>query len=570
MAEVAGRLYLDNKVILFDLDGVIVDSSKFEKPIVEEMVGQEIDQEVWNKAFPLTIKDFLIKLNKDLGLNLNKKELKKIAKELKRARLNNPLPLIPGVKEIIIDAFNQDIVLGVVSNNKQKDIERVLKNVDLLNYFQVVVGIKGNEKKPDPSIYLKAIEAIGTNKALAIEDSAIGIWAAKGAGLKTVSFSEVNQEADINYLDFSKNIINIYPGQITKKSFQVKDPFIAHMVEHICLRVGVGVDINWSNDDYFYLGKKLIEKLRPYLILNKKGLASIDESLSLVQLKNKKPGVVLNIDDWFLKSRVEELNSPKPLIDLLEGVADALGKEIVVTSYLLDDPHHVFESIFRALGSAFAPGGQGVYLPKKVITATRDTKESSVNVSLNSEFSVTIDTAAGQRADLEEGLEELLSGLEIFRPKIGFESKELFSSHVVFEDIGIVLGQAFLKLATSAIEKRGINGFGFYSGKHNKISLSLEGRSGFYQIPVDTSLEAIRKESINKNLASGLYVEDLDDFFYGFSQGMGLTICLTRTERDPSKEWPEIFNIFSKALINLFSINNLKRGAIAGTKGTLK
>jgi HAD superfamily hydrolase (TIGR01509 family) len=102
---------------------------------------------------------------------------------------NGSLPLRPGIKRMVDQAHAEGIRLAVCST---ASMESVLCVLDLLgpertSWFEhVLAGDVVNRKKPDPAVYLLALERLGLDAAecVVIEDSSIGLQAALGAGIR--------------------------------------------------------------------------------------------------------------------------------------------------------------------------------------------------------------------------------------------------------------------------------------------------------------------------------------------------------------------------------------------------
>lgn len=118
------------------------------------------------------------------------------------------LPLLkktlrPHVLETLSALKNLNIPMFVVSNTVRYQIIKTLEAMDVLSYFDHIIGRDEVARgKPFPDPYLAAITLSGLNadQCLAIEDTTVGIEAASSAGLKVVAFPNSRTRSS----DFSK------------------------------------------------------------------------------------------------------------------------------------------------------------------------------------------------------------------------------------------------------------------------------------------------------------------------------------------------------------------------------
>ena len=109
-------------------------------------------------------------------------------KEMVRA---GKLPGRPGVARVVREAVDAGWTLAVASTSAEESVRAVLEHVvgeETAAHFAVFAGDVVPAKKPDPAIYLLALEELGVaaDDALVIEDSRNGLLAAVGAGLRCV------------------------------------------------------------------------------------------------------------------------------------------------------------------------------------------------------------------------------------------------------------------------------------------------------------------------------------------------------------------------------------------------
>ncbi|HSS58868.1 MAG TPA: HAD-IA family hydrolase [Solirubrobacteraceae bacterium] len=109
-------------------------------------------------------------------------------KEMVRA---GRLPGRPGIARIVDEALQAGWSLAVASTSAEESVRAVLEHVvgaDATAFFDVFAGDVVAAKKPDPAIYVLALERMGVDadQAIVVEDSRNGLLAAVGAGLRCV------------------------------------------------------------------------------------------------------------------------------------------------------------------------------------------------------------------------------------------------------------------------------------------------------------------------------------------------------------------------------------------------
>lgn len=101
------------------------------------------------------------------------------------------VPARPGVRRIAAEADAAGWLLAVASTSARPSVEAVLRHVmgdELAGRFSVFAGDVVPRKKPAPDIYTLAVSELGvsTDEAVVVEDSGIGVAAARAAGLPVV------------------------------------------------------------------------------------------------------------------------------------------------------------------------------------------------------------------------------------------------------------------------------------------------------------------------------------------------------------------------------------------------
>ena len=111
----------------------------------------------------------------------------------------------PGVPELLDELAAAGVRLGVATTGSREWVDPLLDRLFGLERFEAIVG--GDEvprRKPDPSAHRMAVERLGVpaSGAPAIEDSAIGLQAAKAAGLAcAVVLNEYTRGQDFDAAD---------------------------------------------------------------------------------------------------------------------------------------------------------------------------------------------------------------------------------------------------------------------------------------------------------------------------------------------------------------------------------
>ncbi len=189
------------KAILFDMDGVLVDSIEswfrlFNKALKyfgrKEFTWQQFLDEVWGGPIERDAKKFF-------GKTVD--EVKKFYFDNFNSFKRN-LKLFPNTEETLTKLKNKKLKLGIVTNTPKKQANKLLNYLKLEKYFDVVVG--GDEVKngkPAPDLILLACKRlkIKPKDSIYVGDANVDIIAGKKAKCFTVGF-KIDGDKKINNL----------------------------------------------------------------------------------------------------------------------------------------------------------------------------------------------------------------------------------------------------------------------------------------------------------------------------------------------------------------------------------
>lgn len=197
------------KAVLFDMDGVLVDSEEFiclaaikmfEKYGViatpadfEPFIGAGEDRYLGGVAQ---------KHGADLDIIQCKKETYDIYLEMIKGRLES----LPGVESFFEECRSSGLKIVVATSADYVKMKANLEEIGFaLDDFDAVInGLDVERKKPFPDIYLKAAQAVDTKieNCLVVEDAVNGVEAAKAAGAKCLALTTSFQASDLQGADW--------------------------------------------------------------------------------------------------------------------------------------------------------------------------------------------------------------------------------------------------------------------------------------------------------------------------------------------------------------------------------
>lgn len=522
---IAERLLLPRSIksVLWDMDGVLIDSIRLDFDICTELVRRfaksEIDvpRQLIKDGFALSSEDFWVFILRRIGVSLRDDDFVNLLSEFEEARKTAIYQLNPGIEEILSDALARGMSMAVVSNNKRHDVTKILKNAGIANYFSVIVGNDHDNlrKKPAPDAYLEAARLmnIPTESCAVIEDSIIGIQAANNAGAYSIGVSTGGDTLDqlaktgarICFASFNPWKLHLATGNVLQKAISTPNEFVSHMIEHIAWRLGSSIDLSWNNDDWHSLGFELGRKIAGLSEVRDTAavVGMIDDGSAEVRLELAPQSSVAleSVGDVSIKHllsvRCEQLDTGCSLKRLLGGLVLGLPAKLLVRVCSFEDAHHTWEGVFRAIGIALhralaldnpqryavaAPlpdlpqsssqeanaQGAGILrvsrLSPTACRVERETAESVVRLEVELSDDPGVDIAIDVSSTID--VSAFPTMLELFAQAAGlkialhFSATRLSSSHVVLEDSALVLGTALFKIVETRMSWYGINGAG--------------------------------------------------------------------------------------------------------------
>lgn len=182
------------KAIVFDFDGLILETERPQSDAwgdIYRSYGEELPKDAWLEVMgkPVKIDLFPRRLAKILGRDLDIDAVIAEYRQVVAKRLAEQ-PVQPGVLEVIRDAQNAGIKIAVASGSSHRWVDGHLTRLGLLDHFAYTICAEDTERhKPDPDPYQHACDRLGVSPAdsLALEDNALGVAAAKAAGMRVIA-----------------------------------------------------------------------------------------------------------------------------------------------------------------------------------------------------------------------------------------------------------------------------------------------------------------------------------------------------------------------------------------------
>ncbi|SKB12001.1 HAD-superfamily hydrolase, subfamily IA, variant 3 [Planktothrix sp. PCC 11201] len=193
------------KAVLFDFNGIIINDESIHEQLIAELLltenlrsqPEEIRKFSLGRSDRACLTDLLtyrgrVVSNAYLDQLIERKSIsyRNYLEQLEQ------LPLYPGLRDLLQQLQAADLKLGIVTGALRAEVELVLTRSGLKEYFPIIVA--GDEiilSKPEPLGYLLGLQRLNQaypelnlqpSECLALEDTYVGIMAARRAGIQVV------------------------------------------------------------------------------------------------------------------------------------------------------------------------------------------------------------------------------------------------------------------------------------------------------------------------------------------------------------------------------------------------
>lgn len=188
------------KAVIFDLDGVLTDTSTYHFAAWKETVasvGVELEIAFEPELRGISRFDSIKKIT-DVYLPNNsfkKSQLESLAAlknevYLEKIKTMTQVDLYPGVIELFETLKRKGILLGLASASLNAPM--LIEKLGITHYFSHVSNPSLHPSKPDPGLFIEGLEAlhVSPEQALGVEDAPAGIAAIKAAKMKAIGIGD--------------------------------------------------------------------------------------------------------------------------------------------------------------------------------------------------------------------------------------------------------------------------------------------------------------------------------------------------------------------------------------------
>jgi HAD superfamily hydrolase (TIGR01509 family) len=178
----------DVQAVVFDLDGVLVDSEQLWDAVrrgIAKEAGRPWPAEATRAMQGMSTAEWSAYLTDAVGVPGEPEEVATAVIDRLAAQYQEGLPLLPGAIHVV-QRLGIRWPLGLASSSPRRLINTVLESAGLTHQFQVSVSTEEVAAgKPSPAVYQTVVQRLGVHpsQTVAIEDSSNGLRSAAAAGL---------------------------------------------------------------------------------------------------------------------------------------------------------------------------------------------------------------------------------------------------------------------------------------------------------------------------------------------------------------------------------------------------
>jgi len=194
------------KAVIFDMDGVLIDSVELGLHIRKNLLTQyninldKVPDPQGEAHRAASTKSLLESVKKHYGIHIDIDEFAKLARDKTHQYLQEQgLSADRGLVLFLEELRQHHIICAIVSSGLHEGLDNKLNVLGIRKYFSVIVsGSDVKEHKPSPEPYLYAIKKLGLSprNCVVIEDSLTGVQAGQSAGCKVIGFTQYNNSEE--------------------------------------------------------------------------------------------------------------------------------------------------------------------------------------------------------------------------------------------------------------------------------------------------------------------------------------------------------------------------------------
>ncbi|HEX2481476.1 MAG TPA: HAD family phosphatase [Methylomirabilota bacterium] len=194
----------DRRVAVFDMDGVLVNNSRFHREAWRRLAREEgfalTDPEFWRQAIGRPVDEAVPRI---LGRLVTREEAARLARRktaLYHELADGHAEPVPGVVEFVHALAVAGVPRALATSAVADSAARILEGLGLAGAFTVQVTAGHVRRgKPDPEVYLTAAARLGVLPAACVvfEDAVVGVEAARRAGMAVVGLTAAHADAEL-------------------------------------------------------------------------------------------------------------------------------------------------------------------------------------------------------------------------------------------------------------------------------------------------------------------------------------------------------------------------------------